>query len=57
MRLARAIILRLLAAEQGATMPEYALMVALIAIAALLSVTAFGVALGARFEAIVDAFP
>jgi len=38
-------------------MPEYALTVALIAIAALLGVTAFGVALGARFEAIVDAFP
>lgn len=41
--------------EEGATMVEYGLMVALIAVVALLAVTALGVNVAAKFQAIADA--
>jgi pilus assembly protein Flp/PilA len=41
--------------ERGATMVEYGLMVALIAVVALLAVTALGVNVAAKFQAIADA--
>ena len=41
--------------EEGATMVEYGLMVALIAVVALLAVTAIGVNVTAMFQQIADA--
>ncbi len=41
--------------DDGATMVEYGLMVALIAVVALVAVTALGVNVGSKFQAIADA--
>jgi len=48
-------IKRFLKEEEGATMVEYALMVALIAVVALAAVTALGGNVSARFTAISNA--
>lgn len=41
--------------QRGAAMPEYGLLVALIAVAALIAVTALGTAVSDAFTAIADA--
>ena len=41
--------------DRGATMVEYGLMVALIAVICLVAVTAIGVNMSAKFQAIADA--
>ena len=41
--------------DEGATMVEYGLMVALIAVVALLAVTALGVNVAAKFQSVADA--
>jgi pilus assembly protein Flp/PilA len=43
--------------DRGATMVEYALMVALVAVVALAAVTALGVNVGVVFDGIVTALP
>ena len=43
--------------EEGATMVEYGLMVALIAIVCIVAVTAIGVALNTKFNAVSAAIP
>jgi len=44
--------IRLADSDQGATMPEYALIVAFIALVALVGVTAMGIGLNLRYEEI-----
>ena len=48
---------RLLTLESGATMVEYALMLALIAITVVGAVTALGLALPGLFQSAADGFP
>jgi pilus assembly protein Flp/PilA len=43
--------------EEGATAVEYGIMVALIAVAIILTVTALGQRLDATFKSVVDALP
>jgi len=42
--------------EEGATMPEYALMVALIAVVCILAVTALGTGARDKFQEVADKF-
>ena len=43
--------------DEGATMPEYALMVSLIAVACIVAVTAAGVAISGKFDDVTAALP
>jgi pilus assembly protein Flp/PilA len=40
--------------DEGATMPEYALMIALIAVVCILAVTAIGTAARGKFQTVAD---
>jgi Flp pilus assembly pilin Flp len=51
------LMIRRLHDESGATMPEYALMVSLIAAVAFLAVTAFGGSVLDLFQSAVDVIP
>jgi pilus assembly protein Flp/PilA len=48
---------RVLHGEEGASMVEYGLLVALIAVVCILAVTAIGVKLAAMFQGVADAIP
>jgi Flp pilus assembly pilin Flp len=50
-------VIQWLRQERGATMAEYALMVAFIAMAALLAVTAFGGSVQGLFQSAADLMP
>ncbi len=50
----RPLVLRLPEREQGQDLAEYALLIGLIAILAIVGVTGVGVALGGEFNSIID---
>jgi pilus assembly protein Flp/PilA len=54
---ARMLIFRISGEERGASLVEYALLVALIAVAAVVAITAFGGALSSEYSEIAETIP
>ena len=54
---ARMLICRITGGERGASLVEYALLVTLIAVAALVAITAFGGALSSEYSEFADSIP